>query len=56
MEHKRIYLLACTSGKTNAWPPVFVFCSKQVHTSWILDFKIFDSKRLITDVEKRPAL
>jgi hypothetical protein len=27
-----------------------------VHTSWILDVKIFDSERLITDVEKRPAL
>jgi hypothetical protein len=56
MEHKRTYLLAWTSGKTTARPPVFMFCSKQVHTSWILDVKFFDSERLITDVEKRPAL
>jgi hypothetical protein len=35
MEHERTYLLARTSGKTNARPPVFVCRTKQVHTSWI---------------------
>jgi len=35
MEHGRTYLLARTSGKTTARPPVFVCRSKQVQTSWI---------------------
>jgi len=35
MEHERTYLLVCTNGKTTARPPVFVYCSKQVHKSWI---------------------
>jgi len=35
MEHERTYLLARTSGKTTARPPVFVCRSKQVQTSWI---------------------
>jgi len=35
MEHERTYLLACTSGKTTAQPPVFICRSKQVQTSWI---------------------
>jgi hypothetical protein len=35
MEHERTYLLARTSGKTTARPPVFVCRTKQVHTSWI---------------------
>jgi hypothetical protein len=51
MEHERTYLLERTSGKTTARP--IVCRSKQVHTSWI---QIFDSERLITEVEKRPAL
>jgi hypothetical protein len=35
MQHERTYLLARTSGKTTARPPVFVCRSKQVQTSWI---------------------
>ena len=35
MEHEITYVLACTTGKTTARPPVFVCRSKQVHTSWI---------------------
>jgi len=35
MEHERTYLLARTSGKSTARPPVFVCRSKQVQTSWI---------------------
>jgi hypothetical protein len=35
MEHIRTYLLALTSGKTTARPPVFVCRSKQVEISWI---------------------
>jgi hypothetical protein len=35
MEHERTYLLECMSGKTTAWPPVFICHSKQVPTSWI---------------------
>jgi len=35
MEHERTYVLARTSGKTTARPPVFVCRSKQVQTSWI---------------------
>jgi len=34
-EHKSTYLLARTSGKTTARPPVFLSRSKQVHTAWI---------------------
>jgi hypothetical protein len=35
MEHEGTYLLARTSGKTTARPPVFVCRPKQVQTSWI---------------------
>jgi len=35
MEHERTYLLARMSSRTTARVPVFVCCSKQVHTSWI---------------------
>jgi hypothetical protein len=35
MEHERTNLLARTSDKTTARPPVFVCHSKHVHTSWI---------------------
>jgi hypothetical protein len=35
VEHEVTYLLAPTSGKTTARPPVFVCLSQQVHTSWI---------------------
>jgi len=35
MEHEKTYLLARTSGKTTARPPVFVCRSKQLQTSWI---------------------
>jgi len=54
MEHTGTNLLARTSGKTTARPPVFVCCSKQIVMD--LDLKIFDSERLITEVQKRPAL
>jgi len=35
MQHERTYLLERTSGKTTARPPVFVYRSKQLQTSWI---------------------
>jgi hypothetical protein len=35
MEQGRTYLLARTSGKTTARPPVFVCRSKELHTLWI---------------------
>jgi len=55
MEHKRTYLLARTTGKTTARPPVFVCRSSKFkgHGSRLQDFC---SERLITEVEKRPAL
>jgi hypothetical protein len=56
MEYERTYRLARTSGKTTARTPVFVCRSKQVPNVMDLAFNIFDSERLITEVEKRPAL
>ena len=54
MEHDISYLLAPTSGETTARPPRLPFqANAQIKD---LDFKIFDSERLITEVEKRPAL
>ena len=54
MEHERTYLLARTSAKTTPRPPVV--CVPTSPHIMDLDFKIFDSKSLITEVEKRPAL
>ena len=56
MEHERTYLLARTSGKTTARPPVFRLPFQASANVVDLDFKIFDSERLIAKVEKRPAL
>jgi hypothetical protein len=50
VEHERTYLRARTSGKAIARRPVFVSRSKH------LDYGIFDSEKLITEMEKRPAL
>jgi hypothetical protein len=55
MQHKGTYLLAPTSGKTTARPPVFVCRSKQV-VIMDLDVSVCDSDRIITEVQKRPAL
>jgi len=48
MQHKRTYLLART--------PASLFQPSQTSAHMDLDFKIFDSERLITEVEERPAL
>jgi hypothetical protein len=49
MEHKRTNLLARTSGKTIARPPVFVCRSKQIVMD--LDVSICDSERIITELQ-----
>jgi len=57
MEHDRTYLLARTSGKTAARPPTNLRLPFQASANVMdLDFKTFDSDRLITEVEKRLAL
>jgi len=57
MEHERTYLLARTSGKTTARPPTSLRLPFQACANVMdLDFKIFDSERLIAKVEKRPVL
>jgi len=43
-----------TSGKTTARPSVFVYRSKQVVMD--LDYNIFDSEKIKSEVQKRPAL
>jgi hypothetical protein len=55
MEYERRYLLARTSGETTARSPVFSAVPSKC-TIMDLDFEIFDSERLITEVEKRPTL
>jgi hypothetical protein len=54
MEHTGTNLLAPTSGKTTALPPAFVCRSKQIVMD--LDVSVCDSERIITEVQKRPAL
>jgi len=57
MEHERTYLVARTSGKTTARPPTSLPVPFQASANVMdLDYKIFDSDGLITEVEKRPAL
>jgi len=53
MEHEGTYLLARTSGNRTAASLRLPF---QASAHMDLDFKVFESERLITGVEKRPAL
>jgi len=53
MEHIRTYLLARKNNRTATSLRLLFRASANVVD---LDFNIFDSERLITEVEKRPAL
>jgi len=50
--HERIYLFACTSGKHPHGHQSLPFQAHIID----LDFKIFDSERLTSEVEKRPSM
>jgi hypothetical protein len=56
MEHERTYMLARMSGKKNCTATILRQPFQANADIMNLDFKVFDSERLITEVEKRPAL